>query len=102
VVTLDPLEARVEGAFERRFLPDLGETDEPDVFVEPEGEDPPESLGREIDLGEILVEELSLGLDPYPRKPGAELETAAEGQSAPREKSPFAALAKLKPKLEKK
>ncbi len=49
-----------------------------------------------IDLAAVMAEFLALGLDPYPRKPGAafvELEPAA-GEP---EVSPFAALARLKP-----
>lgn len=98
VVTLDPVEAKVEAEFERRFLPDdvlaHEQGAEHEVFVDPEGEDPPEPLGREIDLGEILVEELSLNLDPYPRKPGVEFQEDAAA-ATPRE-NPFAKLAKLK------
>jgi uncharacterized metal-binding protein YceD (DUF177 family) len=99
VVTLDPVEAHVEAAFERRFLqPEklLKEAeDESDVFVDPTGEDPPEPLSHEIDLGEILIEELALNLDPYPRKPGVAFQ--GDATSEPRE-NPFAVLAKLKPK----
>jgi uncharacterized metal-binding protein YceD (DUF177 family) len=101
VVTLDPVEAHVEATFERRFLPEETlDPDEIDVFVDPEGEDPAEPLGREIDLGEVLVEELSLNLDPYPRKPGVAFEAAADEPA--RAPNPFAKLAKLKPKLENK
>lgn len=103
VVTLDPLDAEVEGEFERRFQPaeavreEIEEADE--ILVDPMAEDPPEPLGHDIDLGEVLVEELSLNLEPYPRKPGVEYHgDAAEG----RRDNPFAALAKLKPKLAKK
>ena len=37
-------------------------------------EDPPEPIraGR-MELGELVAQHLSLALDPYPRKPGAEL-----------------------------
>jgi len=100
VVTLDPVEAKIEAEFERRFLPDddltRDQEGEHEVFVDPEGEDPPEPLGRDVDLGEILVEELSLNLDPYPRKPGVEFH--GDAANTPRE-NPFAKLAKLKPKL---
>jgi uncharacterized protein len=103
VVTLDPVDAHVEAAFERRFLPPemLGrdESEHHEVFVDPEGEDPAEPLAHDIDLGEILVEELSLNLDPYPRKPGVEFHPDDAG--APRE-NPFAKLAKLKARLENK
>lgn len=100
VVSLEPIKVTIDAEFDRRFLPaDRLEHDEThrDVQVDPEGEDPPEPLGREIDVGEILVEELSLNLDPYPRKEGVEL----PGEAAPEAEkpaSPFAVLAKLKPK----
>jgi uncharacterized metal-binding protein YceD (DUF177 family) len=101
VVTLDPLPAHVEAEFERRFLPvealPKSYAEQQDVFVDPEGEDPPEPVEREIDLGEILVEELALSIDPYPRKPGVEFQADEEPAGEPR-KNPFAALAKLKPK----
>lgn len=104
VVTLDPVEAHIEAEFERRFLPDetldretRDQTHE--VFVDPDGEDPAEPLTREIDLGEILIEELALNLDPYPRKDGVEFK--GDEVNSPRE-SPFAKLAKLKPKLVEK
>ncbi len=100
VVTLEPVDARVEGRFERRYLPNAelkGEeaaTDE--IHVDPDGEDPAEVLCREIDLGEALVEELSLALDPYPRKPGVEF--APEQDMVVKPDNPFAVLAKLKGK----
>jgi uncharacterized metal-binding protein YceD (DUF177 family) len=102
VVTLDPVVAQVEAEFERRYLPEEKLAREKagahEVFVDPEGEDPAEPLGREIDLGEILIEELSLNLEPYPRKAGV----AFHADGAPPRENPFAALAKLKPKLLKK
>jgi uncharacterized metal-binding protein YceD (DUF177 family) len=99
VVTLDPVDAHVEAAFERRFLPPeklrAEVEDVTEVFVDPTAEDPPEPLGHEIDLGEIVVEELALNLDPYPRKPGVEFR--GDDHAEARE-NPFAVLAKLKPK----
>lgn len=99
VVTLDPVDAHVEANFERQFLPPekvraAAETDS-EIFVDPTVEDPPEPLGHEIDLGEILIEELALNLDPYPRKPGVAFQGDAEAETRP---NPFAVLAKLKPK----
>ncbi len=98
VVTLEPIETRIEAAFERRFLPaekiEREPEDDGEIFVDPLAEDPPEPLTHELDLGEILIEELALNLDPYPRKPGV-----AFAESAPEPKAnPFAVLAKLKPK----
>ena len=98
VVTLDPIDAHIEAAFERRFLPDekLASEEAHDVFVDADAEDSPEPLTHEIDLGEILVEELSLNLDPYPRKPGVAFED--DSKAEPAKENPFAVLAKLKPK----
>ena len=100
VVTLDPIEEHVEVEFERSFYPEetpgREQTEQHEIFVDPEAEDPAEPLGREIDVGEILVEELSLSLDPYPRKPGVEFKGDADDIARP---NPFAKLAKLKPKL---
>jgi hypothetical protein len=45
-----------------------------------------------IDLGALAIEFLILGIDPYPRKAGAEFEPPAEDTADP---GPFAALAKL-------
>ena len=69
-------------------------------------EDPPEDLvDGKIDLGALVMEFFALGLDPYPRKPDAELARVAEGipnleLNAPvgvEEKvSPFSSLVKLK------
>lgn len=57
-------------------------------------EDPPEPIvDGVIDLGAVTLEFLALGLDPYPRKPGASF--AESAPEAPPE-SPFAALARLK------
>lgn len=98
VVTLEPIDAHIEAEFERRFLPPDKLEREPEedgeIVVDPTAEDPPEPLTHELDLGEILIEELALNLDPYPRKAGVEFH---ESQDAPRD-NPFAVLAKLKPK----
>jgi uncharacterized metal-binding protein YceD (DUF177 family) len=102
VVTLDAVEAHVEAEFDRRFLPEetlAADRDAKEILVDPEGDDPAEPLTREIDLGEILIEELSLNLDPYPRKPGVEFQ---DDDASTRRENPFAVLAKLKPKPGKK
>ena len=68
----------------------------PDVEVPVEGdEDTPEVLsGTLIDLAAPLLEELSLGLDPYPRAKGVTFESPKD--EAEPEETPFAVLAKLK------
>jgi uncharacterized metal-binding protein YceD (DUF177 family) len=69
----------------------LGEID-----VTLEGDEPPEPIeDGAIDLGALTAEFLALGLDPWPRKPGAAFDAPATAPpDAP--PSPFAALRKLK------
>ena len=56
--------------------------------------DGPEPLtGGVVDLGALATEFLILGVDPYPRKPGAVLEASSAGDDSVK---PFAALAALK------
>jgi hypothetical protein len=98
-VTLEPFDSDLEGELRARALPEgsaaLGGPDEGggELDLDPEGDDPPDVLVEDrIDLGAYVVEDLSLAIDPFPRKPGVEFE-------APKEKgelSPFAVLAKLK------
>ena len=63
----------------RETVVSLADEDDPDPVVD----------GR-IDLGALTAEIFALGLDPYPRKPGAEF--VAPADEAP-PNSPFAALA---------
>ncbi len=89
VVTLAPLPAVVEERFAWRLLPPGEEPSD--------GDDDPDDIesnaAGEVDLGEELVQQLSLGLDPYPRAPGAEVPAEHAGAHGP-----FAALARLKPR----
>lgn len=96
-VTADDFEESAEGEFVIRVLPPGSinapqeETDE--IELDPEADDPPDVLdGEDIDLGAYVVEHLSLELDPFPRKPGAEF-IAPEDEA---ELSPFAVLRTLK------
>lgn len=110
VVTLDPVPAHVEEEFTALFAPDHllpKEEDEEEMTfsVEMLEEDVPEAMpGGRIDVGELVAQHLSLGLDPYPRKAGIAFEEIDEGEgpdSAPAQAeaakpNPFAALARLK------
>jgi uncharacterized metal-binding protein YceD (DUF177 family) len=98
VVTLDPVENDIEEAIDLSFVPQQA----PAPSAEAEGDEPqikdvnldePEPLvGGTVDLGALATEFLILGLDPYPRKPGAVFEAPSDDKADP---SPFAALAKL-------
>lgn len=64
-------------------------------FPEHEQDDPPDPIvDGKIDLGALAAEFMALGLDPYPRKPGAEFQEIHADESA--SESPFAGLARLK------
>lgn len=96
-VTLEPMESDVEEAVDLTFAPS------------PEGfEAPPESEGKKrraaddaphplvggkVDLGAIATEFLILGIDPYPRKPGAQFAPPPGEKDGPH---PFAVLEALK------
>ncbi|MBS7699483.1 MULTISPECIES: DUF177 domain-containing protein [unclassified Chelatococcus] len=73
--------------------------------------DPPDEIvDGAIDLGQLAAEFLALGIDPYPRKPGAVFQSGGEdGEAAPSKEepseqvdkpSPFAALSRLRTKPE--
>lgn len=100
VVTLEPIENRVEEEVDLLFSPDVPavpadiEADAHSIGHTADEEDAPEPLvGGTVDLGAVATEFLMLGIDPYPRKEGAQFASpAAEDAGA----HPFAALAALK------
>lgn len=101
VVTLERLNHRITEEFELHFLPAEmikrleEEAAEKEVVVDVQSEDSPEPLdGDGIDVGEVLAEQLSLSIDPYPRKQGVVFEPPQQA-SEPALK-PFAALEILK------
>ena len=92
VVTLDPFETDVREEVEVDFAkPRGGASDQ--APLNQDYEPPDEITGGYIDVGALTAEFLALGLDPYPRKPGAtfSFETADAASD-----SPFAGLKKLK------
>ena len=74
VVTLDSFTQPIEERFTVQFVPAERENPDPD----PDAVDQIPYEGASIDLGEALVEQLALALDPYPRRPGASLPASAE------------------------
>ena len=101
VVTLEPIESAVEEAVDLDFAPvPTGETEPAPKSARKRArsdDEPPEPLVEgTVDLGALATEFLILGIDPYPRKPGAQfappkVEDAGE--------HPFAALEALKKRL---
>jgi hypothetical protein len=88
VVTLAPLERRIEADFVRLYAaggagvaPDEARASE-EIFFDEEVEDIEPLTGSRIDAGEAAAEQLALELDPYPRAEGAEMPPDA-GIAAP-------------------
>jgi uncharacterized metal-binding protein YceD (DUF177 family) len=112
VVTLEPIENAIEEDVDVTFEP-ARETDagvrtktganpagtKPDDEGAEDQPDPPEPIENgQIDLGRLAQDFLFLGIDPYPRKPGATFDVP-ETPPDP-EDHPFAALKALKEKPE--
>jgi uncharacterized metal-binding protein YceD (DUF177 family) len=95
VVTLEPLVNEIGEEINLLFEPP------PTAPEEVKGDEPPAKLSDEteplregkVDLGALATEFLILGLDPYPRKPGAVFQPPADAGA---DEGPFAALATLK------
>ena len=106
VVTLDPLRARVEEAVEGLFLPEdsklgrLGFEAGGEIHIDAEGPDSPETFsGDTIDVGALAEQFFALGIDPYPRKPGATMASGDEGDASSQPEGPLQEkLRQLKPK----
>jgi cytochrome b pre-mRNA-processing protein 3 len=95
VVTLEPLTNEVEETIDLVFepsqrLPESGEKEGQQRGVK--WNDPEPLVGGAVDLGALAIEFLILGLDPYPRKPGAVFEAPPKAKP---DQGPFAALGRL-------
>jgi uncharacterized metal-binding protein YceD (DUF177 family) len=96
VVTLDPIENEIEEAVDLTFVPAGRDQSVGHGEGRAEGmrDDAPETLvNGMVDLGAIAAEFLMIGIDPYPRKPGAEFAAPAADDLGGH---PFAALAAIK------
>jgi uncharacterized metal-binding protein YceD (DUF177 family) len=102
VVTLEPvvqhISEEVSGLYfpeESRIGRDGFETGG-EIILDPEGPDSPETFtGDTIDVGALAEEFFGLAIDPYPRKPGVQVEAPPEADAP---ESPFAELARLQGK----
>lgn len=96
VVTLEPLLNLIEENVDVLFMPQidlpvpLGEQEPGRTPADVKWNDPEPLIGGVVDLGALATEFLILGLDPYPRKPGAVFEPPNQHAS---DGGPFAALA---------
>jgi Large ribosomal RNA subunit accumulation protein YceD len=98
VVTLEPFAATVDEAVDVRFAPETEEDSarraarETVTLTLADEDDPDPVVDGKIDLGALTAEFFALGLDPYPRKPGAEFAAPPE-EAPPTLDLPFAGLA---------
>jgi uncharacterized metal-binding protein YceD (DUF177 family) len=86
VVTLEPIENQVEESVDLVFAPPGTPPGKSEDASEP-------LAGDAVDLGAVATEFLLLGVDPYPRKAGANFVAPAADTDGPH---PFAALEALK------
>jgi len=103
VVTLEPVNTRIDSDVHRTFLARWSEPDLDEVEMAT-NDDTIERLGTHIDVHAIMIEALTLALPAYPRGPDADLGEAVftkPGQSAMRDEDarPFAGLAGLRTAL---
>lgn len=102
VISLEPVPEHISEAFSIELGPpgsfdeSAGDAGDREILSMPDVE-PIE--GGEIDVGRIVFGIVSAALDPYPRSPGAEFDWVdPKVEADPDGASPFAALARLKPK----
>jgi uncharacterized metal-binding protein YceD (DUF177 family) len=97
VLTLEPMLSEIEEPVDL-ILVQAGAMPPPrpalDLDVTEEAGTPDILYGHEVDLGAIATEFLMLGIDPYPRKEGAQFQAPAVPDEP--EAHPFAVLAALK------
>lgn len=107
VVSLEPVTTRIDEVVERIFLQDMPELSDTEDEVEMPEDERIEPLGQQISLVEVFREALVLALPTYPRAQGAsigQVDFAEPGVTPMKDDDalPFAGLASLKDKLEKK
>jgi len=108
VVTLEPFESELSEEFTASFTTEtVSDDEEPEVVVDAVLDDEPEPVvGGRIDLGELVVQYLSLALDSFPRRPdltaeeldidGVETDVEARSDDQPNRGNPFAVLEHMK------
>jgi hypothetical protein len=105
IVSLEPFPATVDEDVDVRFARETAAksgstaTEEEQTFSLADEDEPDPVIDGKIDLGALAAEFFALGLDPYPRKPGAILDEE-RANSEPTD-SPFAELGqRVKPEHE--
>ena len=102
-ITADLIDTSLDEPFEVLLVPETSALARPatdpggEILLDPDGDDPPDTFaGDSIDLADIWLEHMALGIDPFARARGATFEASAKGSVDEEHPSPFAALAALK------
>ena len=102
VVSLEAMENALEFGFTRYFLP-VGDPafgnqvfEDGELVVDPEADDLPDLLeNSSVDVWEVLIEELNLRIDPFPKLQNLEFANGPEGSVSPETRKPFSGLKAL-------
>jgi uncharacterized metal-binding protein YceD (DUF177 family) len=78
VVSLEPVRQTVSERFTRYCAPSARMA-EAEALLKADARDDLESLGPEIDVGEMAAEAAALGIDPYPRRDDAAFDPRVHG-----------------------
>ncbi len=100
VVTLEPLVNKVADSFNVDFWPET-EMPEPSAGGTLDTEDEPDLepiVAGRIEIGRVIYQCVAGAIDLFPRKPGVTFEPPEEETRSDSSESPFAPLAKMKPK----
>jgi uncharacterized metal-binding protein YceD (DUF177 family) len=98
VVTLEPIESEINEAIDLVFNPNPDAGASTDMSLDADEPEIESLIDGVLDLGALATEFLLLGIDPYPRKPGAVFEAPPAGEPFA---GPFAGLAALQKKPQK-
>jgi len=98
VISLEPVPSRISQEFSQLYTLAPEAPGAREHVIDPEADDPPEAIGSgDLDLGEAVVQQFALALDPYPRVPGAQPPAVPDEVAPPPEVAgPFAVLKALK------
>ncbi len=87
VATLEPFDNSLKVDLRRTFVPESEGRrfspviDDGEIVLDPEDDDLPDIVsGGKVNLWDVVLEELNLEIDPYPRSPGAGDIVVAEGE----------------------
>jgi len=99
-LTAEPMNSTISETFDERFYPQDRDKNrrQSEAVIDVEATDDYESYaGDTVDLGALVVEYLTLAVDPYPKRPGAVLpqETGDDGLAETDRSRPVSPFAKL-------